>query len=59
MSLLSGSYLLAGVDDCEPGEEALSNGLLHNLEGCTDQSLAGDDGGKGGQNPERVECAIW
>ena len=53
------SYLLAGVDDGEAGEEALSNGLLHDLESCADESLASNDGSKSGQNPERVECSIW
>lgn len=51
--------LLAGVDDGESGEEALSNGLLDDLEGGTDEGLAGNDGRQGGQNEHGIKGPIW
>ena len=47
------------MDDCKAWEETLGNGLFHDLEGSTDQSLAGNNRGKCGQNPEWVESPVW
>ena len=46
------------MDDGEAGEEALRNGLLHDLEGRADEGLAGDDGRHGGQDEHRVEGSV-
>lgn len=46
------------MNDCETGEEALGNGLLHDLEGCADQRLAGNNGRKRGEQPQWVERAV-
>ena len=52
------NYLLTGVDDGEPREEALGDGLFDDLKSCADECLACNDRRQGGQNPHGVETAI-